>query len=169
MSNIMETQRDIASFLIRFTQDLWRTPQGDPELEWRGVIRHVQGEAELGFTDFADALKFIQDHLAQLTVNAMPGDSKMDQEKALTAGLKLWEQFASSYSDMMVDAMERTIEGSEALKKQMDRAVEQTLKTWAKPSKAKGNEIGPMLQDLAAQIKTLTDRIDQLENKLSKE
>ena len=60
-----DTQRDVASFLIRFTQDLWRSPTGDPQIAWRGHIRHVQGETEETFTDFAEALKFIQDHLAQ--------------------------------------------------------------------------------------------------------
>jgi hypothetical protein len=165
----MDTQRDVASFLIRFTQDLWRSPEGDPELQWRGMVRHVQGEEELGFTDFAEALQFIQAHLAQLTLNALPGGSKMDQEKALGDGFKLWEQFASSYSKMMLEAMERTLEGSEALKKQMNRAVEQTMKTWPLPGKETGSDITAMVQELAAQVQALTEKVDQLEKKLTQE
>ncbi len=165
----METQRDVASFLIRFTQDLWRSPQGDPELQWRGVIRHVQGDEELGFTDFAEALKFIQGHLAQVTVNAIPGSSQKDREKALKAGFKLWEQFASSYSNMMFEAMERTIQGSEALKKQMDQAVRQTLKSWPTMEKEPDQELASMLQDMAEQVNALTEKVALLEKKLNSE
>ena len=164
-----ETQRDIASFLIRFTQDLWRTSAGDPEVQWRGVIKHVQGEDEIAFTDFAEALKFMQGHLAQLTINALSGGSKMDQEKALQEGFKLWEQFANSYSTMMFEAMERTIQQSETIRKQMDRAVEETLKTWQFPGKpAEGQPINQVLGELNSQVTELSKKIEHLEKTISK-
>ena len=35
--SIMKAQRDIASFVLRFTQELWQDPQGEPRVEWRQV------------------------------------------------------------------------------------------------------------------------------------
>jgi hypothetical protein len=91
----------------------------------------------------------------------------MEQEKALREGFKLWEQFTSSYSNMMFEAMERTLEGSETLKKQMDKAVEQTMKTWSLPAKGADSELAAMVQELVAQVQTLTEKVAQLENKIS--
>ena len=159
-----ETQRDVASFMIRFTQDMWRNANGDPELQYRGRIRHVQGDEEITFTDFSEAVRFIQEHLAQLTLDALPGDSKMDQEKALRDSFKMWEDFATSYTSMMFETMERTIDQSEAFKRQMDKAVEESMKTWQPQMQAEEDQIAATLANLSAQIEALTARIENLES-----
>ena len=158
-----ETQRDVASFMIRFTQDMWRNTAGDPELQFRGRINHVQGDEEITFTDFSEAVRFIQEHLAQLTLDALPGDSKMDQEKALRDSFKLWEEFTNSYSSMMFDAMERTIDQSETIKRQMDEAVKESMKTWQPQMKAEEDQIAAALASLSVQIEALAARIENLE------
>ena len=158
-----ETQRDVASFMIRFTQDMWRNANGDPELQYRGRIRHVQGDEEIDFTDFSEAVRFIQEHLAQLTLEALPGGSKMDQEKALRDGFKLWEEFTTSYTSMMFDAMEQTIDQSEAIKRQMDKAVEESMKTWQPQMSAEEDQIAAALASLSGQIEALAARIENLE------
>ena len=164
-----DTQRDVASFLVRFTQDLWRNTAGEPESQWRGRIRHVQGEEELTFTDFAQALRFIQGHLAQLTLSSIPGGSKMDQEKALSGSFKLWEQFANSYSNMMFEAMERTIQQSEAIRSQMDQAVEETMKTMRLPVKSDESQVIVSINELSEKVDALAKKLDKLEKTLAKE
>lgn len=57
-----ELQPAICSFVIRFV----REPQEDSKSEghsprhYRGAIRHVQTDEELGFTQWKDAVHFIQ-------------------------------------------------------------------------------------------------------------
>lgn len=165
---MIKTQRDVASFVLRFTQDLWQDMQGEPRVQWRGQIRHVQGDAETRFTDFAEAVRFIQLQLAQLTLEAVSGGSELDQSKALQESFKLWEQFASSYTNMMFEAMERTFSQSEALKKQMDETVERALKGWQLPVQADQGQIVKALNNLQAQIQTLTDKVESLEKALQK-
>lgn len=162
-----DTQRDVASFLIRFTQDLWRNPAGDPKIAWRGHIQHVQGEAEKTFTDFADALSFIQDHLAQLTIGALPGADQGDQEKALKEGFKLWEQFANSYSTMMFETLERTMAQSESIKVQMDKAVAKTLEAWKMPGSPGQREVEATIVEIRAQIEALAKKITELERTIA--
>ncbi len=45
------------SFVIR----LWLEP-GDGQPQWRGHIRHVQGQSELYFSDFQALLEFLKRH-----------------------------------------------------------------------------------------------------------
>lgn len=143
-----KSQRDIASFVVRFTQDLWDDVPGEPRVEWRGHIRHVQSGEEHNFTDFTDAMAFIQQSLMDLTLNSTKGKSTLGQvgdpkaggdkarsqetyqQKALRESFKLWDKFTSSYSSMMMDAMqratERSLQHTEALRAQFDKTLEQT-------------------------------------------
>jgi hypothetical protein len=167
----MSTNRGIASFLIRFTQDLWEDEQGEPRVQWRGRINHVQGDEEQSFTDFSEVVEFIQQHLTQLTLDSMPKDGQMDQEKTLHESFKLWERFASSYTDLMFDAMERTIQGSQAIKNQMDVTVEEMFKRWKASLQppTEQEELETALADLVEQVQVLADRIAYLEDRLDQE
>lgn len=165
---ITSTDRSIASFMVRFTQELWRDAQGEPHVQWRGQIRHVQGDEEASFTNLADALAFMQHHLAQLTSNSVHGGNTVEQQKVLRESFKLWEQFASTYSDMMLEAMERTLKQSQALKQQMDEAIEKSLKAWQLPTQAGQTQIVAALTDLQAQVQALAEKIDRLEQAIKK-
>jgi hypothetical protein len=180
----MKGQRDTASFVLRFTQDLWRDQKGEPRLEWRGEVRRVQDGEELRFTDLAEAMNFIQESLLKVTMNAVPKEDKQYQDKAVRQSLKLWEKFAENYTSMMVDAMQQTMKQSESFQRQMNEAVEQVMKPWwlmgfptPTAPKAKENESVPsatatqtqILQTLAAlqaQISVLSDKVSDLETKL---
>ena len=67
----MKSQRDIASFVLRFTQDIWQdNGRRSPCRVGVGHIRRVQDGAELRFKDVAEAMTFIQESLMQVTSNA---------------------------------------------------------------------------------------------------
>jgi hypothetical protein len=166
---MIKVQRDVASFLVRFTQDLWQDDEGEPHIQWRGHIRHIQGDNETRFTDFAEAVSFIQKYLTQLTLDALntfPGGDKMDQEETLRESFKLWEKFASSYTNMMFDAMERTIKQSDAIREQMDETVKSAMKSWQPPTQTDQGQIVEALHDLKAQIQILTEKVERLEKGL---
>jgi hypothetical protein len=126
----MKPQREVASFVLRFTQDLWQDSQGEPRVEWRGQVRHVQNGEELRFHNLADAVTFIQDALLNLTKNCIPTDDKIYQEKAMQESFKLWEKFAQNYTSMIVEAVQQTVKQSEAIQKQMNEAVGRTMQPW---------------------------------------
>ena len=90
----------------------------------------------------------------------------MSQEKVLRESFKLWERFASSYTDMMLGAMEQTIKQSEALREQMDEATEKALKAWQLPGRSDQKQIVEALDSLQQQIQTLADKVDRLEQAL---
>jgi len=160
---MVEDQRSIASFMIRFTQHIWRDPQDEPQVQWRGQINHVQGDDELAFTDLTEALEFIQRQLTQLTMDATASDAKKDQDKVLDKSYILWEQFAKTYSNMVFDAMRQTMNQSEALKGQMDEVMGTALKSWPVPVAKQQDEISSAIDDLNAQLQTLAEKVEQLE------
>ncbi|MEX1018348.1 MAG: hypothetical protein WDZ49_01740 [Litorilinea sp.] len=59
----MGSQCDIASFVLRFKQQVRHDADGAPHVEWRGHIRHVQHDAEMCFTELHEAIEFMQDVL----------------------------------------------------------------------------------------------------------
>lgn len=163
---MIKTQNNIASFVLRFTQELWRDAQGEPHVQWRGHIRHVQGDEEDRFTDFAEAVAFIQRYLTQLTLEALTGGQPMNQEKVLQESFKIWEQFASSYTDMMFETMQHTVKQSEAFREQFDQAAERALKTWQLSPQPPYRELVAALNSLQSQVETLTSKVENLEKSL---
>ena len=64
-------KEETASFVLRFNQKIFHTEEGDPQVQWRGNIRHVQGGDEQRFSEFDEVVQFIQGKLAELTIQAM--------------------------------------------------------------------------------------------------
>ncbi|MCK6625708.1 MAG: energy transducer TonB [Anaerolineae bacterium] len=163
---MIKTQNNIASFVLRFTQELWRDAQGEPHVQWRGHIRHVQGDEEDRFTDFAEAVAFIQRYLTQLTLEALTGGQPMNQEKVLQESFKVWEQFAASYTDMMFETMQQTVKQSEAFREQFDQAAERALKAWQLSPQPQYGQLVEAINLLQAQVQTLTSKVEDLEKSL---
>jgi hypothetical protein len=92
----MKAQRKTASFVLRFTQDLWQDAHGEPFVQWRGQVQRVQDGAELHFCDVADALSFIQTSLLTLTKHCLTKADPTQQTKALQESQKFCGQFTQT-------------------------------------------------------------------------
>ena len=167
----MNRNPNIASFVLRFTQELRPDADGEPHVAWRGHIRHVQGDEEKRFIDFAEALMFIQLNLTQLTIDALTGYEKMSQEKILGESFNLWHQFASSYSNMMFQTMEQALRQSETFREQVDETRQQLWKMWQIPKAQPNNqeELLTMIKQLQDQVQALSYKVETLEKELLQE
>ena len=166
---MVDDQRSIASFMIRFTQHIWRDKEDEAQVQWRGQINHVQGDDQLSFTDLTEALEFIQRHLTQLTLDATSDGDKDEQDEVLTKSYIIWERFADAYSQMMFEAMRQSLDQSEAFKDQMDEAVGMAFKTWQIPKAEEADEINNAINDLNSQVQALAEKIAMLEEKMKKD
>ncbi|MDX1520712.1 MAG: hypothetical protein R3264_03720 [Anaerolineae bacterium] len=162
----MTKNQNIASFMLRFTQELWQDAEKEPHVRWRGHIRHVQGNEENRFTDVAEAIGFMQKHLTELTLDTLSGDEPVSQEKVLQESFKLWEQFASSYANMMTQAMEQGLKQSETFRAQMSEARQQALKAWQLPFTGNQADLLETVTALQQQVEALTTKVEALEKKL---
>lgn len=158
-----ESQRRIASFVVRFTQHLWKDPQEEPHVQWRGRIRHVQSDQEANFSELNEVLTFIRNHLTQLTLDATEGKNKTEREKVLGESFKLWEELASTYSEMVSDAMLQAFKQSESFKTEVDAAIAKALQAWGSPVKSERVAIAEAVERINIQVQDLANRIDALE------
>ncbi len=156
------TNRNIASFLVRFTQDLWQDAAGDPQVRWQGHVRHVQNQTQQNFTEVAEAISFMQDELTTLTLNALETSRTMDREKGLQESMKLWERFANSYTDIVVGSVERGLAQSKALQSQIDDAMQSALSAW--PTQKGEPALEAKVAALESEVAALSKRLAALEN-----
>jgi hypothetical protein len=174
----MKAQREIASFVLRFTQDHWQDHQGDPRIEWRGLVRHIQKGEEVRFTDLYEAMTFMQHTLLGMTMRCLPSEDQAYQEKVMQEGLKLWETFAQNYPPLLVEAIQQTLRQSESLQKQINDVIGQSLPPgwWAGSPKTEQTalpsttvsaipdltQLQQQLVHLQSQLTSLTERVSQI-------
>ncbi|GAB4447049.1 MAG: hypothetical protein Kow0031_29620 [Anaerolineae bacterium] len=162
----MPKPHNIVSFVLRFTQELWSDPQGEPHIRWRGHIRHVQGTDEERFTDFAEAVTFMQRYLTALTKETLAGVNNASQEKVFAESVKLWNQLATGYAEMMTQAMEQSMKQSETIREQLDEAGKKVFDAWQIPYPSGQDELLKAIKQLNREIATLSKRVESLENRL---
>jgi ubiquinone biosynthesis protein UbiJ len=93
----------------------------------------------------------------------------MSQEKVFHESLKLWEQFASNYADMMTKAIEQSIRQSETFKSRVDDLREQMLKAWQLPGQPEHKALVEVIQKLQEQVEHLASRVESLERAIGQE
>lgn len=132
---------EIASFVLRFTQDRWQEPAGRQRARWRGQIRHVQSDAEARFTDFSDAVAFMQAELARRTLASVEEAAEVDRASVLRESLRIWERVAGDYAEAVSGVVQEGLGRSERYQRQAMQLFEQTLGAWAPwlaPGKGRG-------------------------------
>lgn len=159
-----EDQSSIASFVVRFTQHLWKDPQKEPHLQWRGRVRHVQSDEEVNFSDLNEVLIFMRHHLTQLTLEATEGKTETEREKVLGQSFMLWEKLASTYSEMVSDVMSQTFDQSESFKREVDAAIARALQAWKSPVESERAAMTKAIERVSTQVQELTKKIEALED-----
>ena len=81
---------------------------------------------------------------------------KMSEEKSFfEKNMAMWERWTSSYMDTMATAMEKTMEQSAALRKQVDKAVATAVSSQMDAALA-------AIRSLEKQIEALAGKIDEM-------
>ncbi len=174
----MATKKDeTASFVLRFNQKIFQSEQGESEVQWRGNIRHVQGGDEKRFSEFEEVVNFIQEKLADLTIQAMEEKSPEEQKGILSKSFDLWKRMATAYPKIVLDTLKDPKAGVEQIQDQVSHQVHQvgdlinaklSPDTWRPASKADLNKITEAIAELAQEITTLTNTVNALSKKKPK-
>lgn len=168
----MTSKKDeTASFMLRFTQKIFNNESGEPQIQWRGNIRHVQGGEEKRFSDFDDALTFIQSKLADLTIQAMEDKPLEEQKGILSKSFDLWKKMAFDGPRMMIETIKDPKKQVTQLQDQIQDQIEQVkggisqkleLNSWLAASKSDYQQIMQQLGQLSNDIAALNEKVDQL-------
>lgn len=115
---------ETASFMIRFTQKIYRSEDGEPQIQWRGNINHVQSGDEKRFSDFEKAAGFIREKLAELTVTAMENKSPEEQKGILAKSFDMWKRMAAETPKMVVETIKDPRKGIAQIQSQINQVGE---------------------------------------------
>lgn len=151
--------QDLVSFVIRFVREV----SEDQQARWRGVIKHVQGDTETHFTQFSEALAFMQEHVNEL-IQATFEDSERISEEAAQVNpfletTRLWGEYMPRYTQMMTEMMGET----GPMTDQMKQAMAASFKAWGIPTQAEQEQTAATLETMTEQMVNLVNKMDELD------
>ena len=171
-------KEETASFVLRFTQKIFQSEAGEPQVQWRGNIRHVQGGDEKRFSEFDDVVGFIQGKLADLTIQAMEDKSPEEQKGILSKSFDLWKKMALDTPKMVLDTIKdpkkqiaqvqsQITQVSDNITQKIEERIGQKLEIdeWRTTSKSDYKNLVNLLQDLTTTVNQLNQKVDALSKK----
>ncbi|MEN0006593.1 MAG: hypothetical protein AAF798_20740 [Bacteroidota bacterium] len=170
-------KEETASFMLRFNQKIFNNESGDPQVQWRGNIRHVQGGEEKRFSNFEEVVNFIQSKLADLTIQAMEDKSPEEQKGILSKSFDLWKKMAIEAPKMVIETIKDPKKQVAQFQDQLQDQIHQIqddisqkleLDSWLRASKADYKQVMQKLDVLSGELNALNSKMEKLSKKLDK-
>jgi len=155
-----------ASFMVRFNQIIFEE-DGEPKVQWRGKVSHVQGGEDQSFSDFNDAVKFIQSKLADLTIEATKDETPEQQESLLKKSFSLWKTMAKEGPKVFMETIKDPRKSVAHLQDQISDFGEDLMEKvpidqWRNASRSDFNSIKESISALADEMKKLNVKVDAM-------
>lgn len=148
----MSTTDQSVSFLVRFTQRLFEENE-ETKVQWLGNVSHVQGNKDMNFSDFTDAVKFIQDELEKLGREATKDAPEEDQDSILDKSFQMLR--------LMQDTIKDPKKGIAHVQGQIgELASKVPVDQWRGAKRSDTNKILESLEALTSEVKELRKKID---------
>ncbi len=166
-------QEQNASFMVRFNQQIFEENE-EAKIQWRGKITHVQDGDEKRFSDFNDALVFMQNKLASLTEEATKHESSEKQESILDKSLSMWKTIKDVGPKVIRDTLKDPKKQLSHLQDEIqdkitiigDEISEKVqINEWRNASRSDFNKIQNQIESLSTEIKNLSKKMDTLNKK----
>lgn len=163
-----------ASFLLRFTQNIFEDDKGESNVQWRGKITHVQGNELKNFSEIKDAIDFIQEKLSQLTLSSIEEDaSQEEKEGLLIKSMDIWKRLAKNYPKMVVEAIKDPKAQVAQIQEQISSKAEELsnrfqLESYKPTSKSDVKDLSDKIDKLTKHMDTLQKSINKIDKRLKK-
>jgi hypothetical protein len=151
--------QDVVSFVLRFVREMGE----DQQARWRGVIKHVQGDSESHFSQFSEAMEFMQARVNEVILATFEGSKKANEDNPFMETARLWGQWMPRYTKLMMDSMNEAAGGNANLAQQMEKTMAATMSMWGLPSQQDQARSAATLETMAAQVADLTAKLEKLE------
>jgi hypothetical protein len=172
----MPKKEETASFVLRFTQKIYQNEADEPQVQWRGHIRHVQSDAEQRFSDMEDAMRFVQAKLADLTMQAVEGKTPEEQKGILAQSFDLWRKMAAETPKLVRESIKDPRKQVANLQEQMQQQLQQVgevinqrigetiseVDEWRGASKGDYKNMVRLLEKMSDDIAQLNKKMDGL-------
>ena len=150
--------QDVVSFVLRFVREAGEEQQA----RWRGVVKHVQSNSESQFTQFAEALEFMQQQVGSVVDDAADAESATDP---IGETAKLWGTWMPRYTETVVDQMASS---RSVMARAMAQTMDATLSFWGLPTQASQRRAAEQVRELNEKLALMTAKVVDLEAKLAK-
>lgn len=173
----MSAKKDeTASFVVRFNQKVLKDDAGDPKIQWRGNIRHVQGGDEKRFSEFEDLLAFMQEKLASLALDGTDDPSVKDRKDDLSSSFDRWRQMAQTTPKKLIETIldpkkqiaeiqGRVQEVNENIKQNISEVTQSVeIDKWRSASKSDFKKMMEQMDVLSKAVQDLHTKVDQLKS-----
>lgn len=160
-----------ASFMLRFTQNIFKDESGSDQVQWRGKISHVQGGEQQSFSEVTEAIDFIQTKLTDLTKKATKGKTKEEQEGILSKSFDIWKKLSATGAKMAINTMKDPIKGVAQIQEQIQGQFSQVsedisnrleIDEWRGASKSDVKTVIESLNAVTTQLAELHKKVDHL-------
>jgi len=122
---------------------------------WRGAINHVQSNSKRNFTQFTEAVQFMQEQMGKEVVQ------ELFNPEASTAKTEMWSQFASHYQEFMFQPWLELF----ASPSRLQQAIAQGMKTWQLPDRAEQEAALRTLERLNLRLQALSYQVEEMERR----
>ncbi len=169
---MIKKQDQNASFMVRFNQQIFEE-DGESKIQWRGKITHVQDGDEKRFSDFNDALTFMQNKLAELTEQATKNESSEKQESILDKSISMWKTIKDVGPKVIRDTIKDPKKQFEHLQDEIQDKItviggeiyeKAQVDEWRNASRSDLNKIQNQIESLTDQIQKLATKVDNINN-----
>ncbi|WP_452226683.1 hypothetical protein [Lacinutrix cladophorae] len=155
-----------ASFMVRFNQIIFEE-DGESKVQWRGKVSHVQGGEDESFTNFNDAVAFIQERLGDLTLEATKDESPEVQDSLLKKSFSLWKTMAKEGPKVIMETIKDPRKQVANIQDQISYFGEDLkdkvhIDQWRNASRSDFNTIKESISSLAEEIKKLNAKVDAI-------
>lgn len=168
-------KEETVSFVLRFTQKIYKTEDGEQNVQWRGNIKHVQGDDERRFTQYEDAVEFMQEKLADLTIQGIENKSPKEQKGILAKNFELWKKMTVDSPKLVLDVLKdpkKQIAQVQAQVSQIGDSITQRIEErigqrldideWRASSKADHKSLLDLIEKLSKEVTSLSKKVDTL-------
>ena len=155
-----------ASFMVRFNQKIYED-KGESKVQWRGKVSHVQGGEDMSFSDFNEAVNFIQERLAELTMEATKDKTNEEQEGILHKSFSLFKSVAATGNKVLMDTLKDPKKQVAQLQDQLtglgeDMWEKVPIDQWRNASKSDFQDIKKSIRALTKAVAVINKKVDAL-------
>ena len=167
---------ETASFVMRFTQKIYKAEDGEDHVQWRGNIRHVQSGDENRFVAYEEAADFVRSKLSDMTMQAVEDKSPEEQKGILAKSFDLWKKVATATPKLVMDSIKDPKKQVAQIQEQIQEQINQAgdaigqkleIDDWRISSKADYKNMMKVLEQLTIEVSTLNKKVDSLAKKKS--
>ena len=164
-------QTKTASFLIRFTQQIFEGDDGTTDVQWRGNISHVQGGEDKNFVGLDPALEFMQSKLGEMTMHNTADKSQEEQEGLFKKSMSMFRDITQQGPKFVMDTIKDPKATVSQIKEQISEVGEEIgqkleIDSWRAASKNDFRSLIEKIDNLGKQIQDVSQKLEAVENKI---